>query len=351
MYSNDQRLKSINYPNRTCVFRFFLCNKFRILHIFTALWVLFASNSFVFHLKIICATYKRLCGVRSRCRRFLNQFDTWVNVRPVFFASIFFSSGVGYLLWSRKFKITYRKIIKYFCWNNPLVPVPVARHLQYRRIGHTYFGHSNLLTHFDFSLWSNTPFLRHPIWFSAADIFFVCDIYRLLLIFGHALFPPLCSAPWTIAIVIRYETSRQNNAILATDTDHDKVHDGRQQLLWLCDVHEKKKKNRKCTMKMRNQCGNRLPNLPQNAFVRSDEIGGGQTPQERRQFLNIAFLLQRFAQTLDMVRTEIQLLSPQVHIYDTISMSTSGWTIRRHSIWLRTILIFTICNWIHWMMV
>lgn len=47
---------------------------------------------------ISSVTYKRLCcGVRSLCRRFLNQFDTWVSVRPVFFASNFFSSGVGYL--------------------------------------------------------------------------------------------------------------------------------------------------------------------------------------------------------------------------------------------------------------
>lgn len=42
-------------------------------------------------------THKRLCGVRSLCRRFLNQFDTCVNVSPVFFANNFFSSGVGYL--------------------------------------------------------------------------------------------------------------------------------------------------------------------------------------------------------------------------------------------------------------
>ena len=38
-------------------------------------------------------TYVR--GVRSRCRRFLNQLLTWVNVKPVFFARRRFSSGVG----------------------------------------------------------------------------------------------------------------------------------------------------------------------------------------------------------------------------------------------------------------
>jgi hypothetical protein len=37
-------------------------------------------------------------GVLSLCRRFLNQFDTWVIVRPVILASVFFSSGVGYRL-------------------------------------------------------------------------------------------------------------------------------------------------------------------------------------------------------------------------------------------------------------
>lgn len=43
-------------------------------------------------------TYSRLCGVRSLWRRFLNQFETCVSVRPVFLANVFFSSGVGYLL-------------------------------------------------------------------------------------------------------------------------------------------------------------------------------------------------------------------------------------------------------------
>ena len=36
-------------------------------------------------------------GVRSLWRRFLNQFETCVRVRPVFLASCLFSSGVGYL--------------------------------------------------------------------------------------------------------------------------------------------------------------------------------------------------------------------------------------------------------------
>lgn len=48
-------------------------------------------------------THKRLCGVRSLCRRFLNQFDTCVNVSPVFLASNFFSSGVGYLNTNNKY--------------------------------------------------------------------------------------------------------------------------------------------------------------------------------------------------------------------------------------------------------
>lgn len=43
-------------------------------------------------------TYSRLCGLRSLCRRFLNQLETCVSVSPVFLANIFFSSGVGYLL-------------------------------------------------------------------------------------------------------------------------------------------------------------------------------------------------------------------------------------------------------------
>lgn len=42
-------------------------------------------------------THTRPCGVRSLCLRFLNQFETCVNVSPVFLASVFFSSGVGYL--------------------------------------------------------------------------------------------------------------------------------------------------------------------------------------------------------------------------------------------------------------
>lgn len=42
-------------------------------------------------------TYVLVCGVRSLCRRFLNQFDTWVRVSPVFFARFFFSSDAGYL--------------------------------------------------------------------------------------------------------------------------------------------------------------------------------------------------------------------------------------------------------------
>lgn len=43
-------------------------------------------------------TYPRQLGVRSRCRRFLNQLETWVRVSPVFLAKAFFSSGVGYRL-------------------------------------------------------------------------------------------------------------------------------------------------------------------------------------------------------------------------------------------------------------
>ena len=43
-------------------------------------------------------TYPRQFGVRSLCRRFLNQLETWVIVSPVFLAKVFFSSGVGYRL-------------------------------------------------------------------------------------------------------------------------------------------------------------------------------------------------------------------------------------------------------------
>ena len=46
----------------------------------------------------IFLTYPRQLGVRSRCRRFLNQLETWVRVSPVFLAKAFFSSGVGYRL-------------------------------------------------------------------------------------------------------------------------------------------------------------------------------------------------------------------------------------------------------------
>ena len=49
--------------------------------------------------KVICLkTYPRQFGVRSLCRRFLNQLETWVIVSPVFLAKVFFSSGVGYRL-------------------------------------------------------------------------------------------------------------------------------------------------------------------------------------------------------------------------------------------------------------
>lgn len=57
----------------------------------------------IFQIRIMCffslkgqvsnKTYVR--GVRSRCRRFLNQLLTCVNVKPVLFASKRFSSGVG----------------------------------------------------------------------------------------------------------------------------------------------------------------------------------------------------------------------------------------------------------------
>ena len=43
-------------------------------------------------------TYPRQFGVLSLCLRFLNQFETWVIVSPVFLAKVFFSSGVGYRL-------------------------------------------------------------------------------------------------------------------------------------------------------------------------------------------------------------------------------------------------------------
>lgn len=90
----------INYSNRTCVFSSFLFSDAKKNFWFTALMALFASVSFGFQWHVFL-TYKRLCGVRSRCRRFLNQFDTCVNVSPVFLASIFFSSGVGYLFQSK----------------------------------------------------------------------------------------------------------------------------------------------------------------------------------------------------------------------------------------------------------
>ena len=47
---------------------------------------------------IFLRTYPRQFGVRSLCRRFLNQLETWVIVSPVFLAKVFFSSGVGYRL-------------------------------------------------------------------------------------------------------------------------------------------------------------------------------------------------------------------------------------------------------------
>lgn len=43
-------------------------------------------------------TYVLVCGVRSLCRRFLNQLATWVKVKPVSFAKFFFSSESGYLV-------------------------------------------------------------------------------------------------------------------------------------------------------------------------------------------------------------------------------------------------------------
>ena len=43
-------------------------------------------------------TYGLVCGVRSLCRRFLNQLATCVKVRPVSFARFFFSSESGYLV-------------------------------------------------------------------------------------------------------------------------------------------------------------------------------------------------------------------------------------------------------------
>ena len=47
---------------------------------------------------VVFGTYPRQFGVRSLCRRFLNQLETWVIVSPVFLAKVFFSSGVGYRL-------------------------------------------------------------------------------------------------------------------------------------------------------------------------------------------------------------------------------------------------------------
>lgn len=43
-------------------------------------------------------TYVLVCGVRSLCRRFLNQLATWVKVRPVSLAKFFFSSESGYFV-------------------------------------------------------------------------------------------------------------------------------------------------------------------------------------------------------------------------------------------------------------
>lgn len=190
--------------------------------------------------------------VLSRCRRFLNQFETCVNVSPVFLASNFFSSGVGYLFqWN-----------EHECFNRPS-----SKRKSFKITFYTCFVHSNLLMHFDFSLWNNTQSLRHPKLFSVVDISYECDIYlrhlkiriiidSYILTFKSHIFPLngvtnlngdlelfllLCNEPWTRAIEVPNEIWPKNSGTQAIYIDHDINLDDMQLQLGLCYTYNNNK--------------------------------------------------------------------------------------------------------------